>query len=102
VQPENRRPFRRIGFDGEARLYSAELNSLFPADLNPCARIVATDGHRFLTSSWDSTAVDGNITDTTVPVPCAPQVPEPTTLLLLAAAVPVCGAARWMKKRKMA
>jgi hypothetical protein len=46
----------------EARLYAAELNSLFPAGLNPCVRIVATDGLRFLTSSWDSATVDGEIT----------------------------------------
>lgn len=45
----------------EARLYAAELNSLFPADLNPCVRIVATDGIRFLTSSWDSSKPDGDI-----------------------------------------
>lgn len=52
--------------------------------------------HRVLGGS-----VDANITDTTVPVPCGPQVPEPTSLLLIAAGVPFCAAARWMKKRKV-
>jgi hypothetical protein len=47
-------------------------------------------------------SVDSNITDTTVPVPCGPQVPEPTTLLLIAAGLPVCGAAHWLKKRRRA
>jgi hypothetical protein len=43
--------------------------------------------------------VDSNITETTVPVPTAPQVPEPATLLLLAAGLPVIGVARWRRRK---
>ena len=43
--------------------------------------------------------LDSNITDTTVPVPTAPQCPEPATLILLAAGLPLLGAARYLKKK---
>lgn len=37
----------------EARLYAAELNAQFPADMNPVTRIIATDGHRILAGRSD-------------------------------------------------
>ena len=40
------------------RLYASELNARFPANLNPCIRLVATDGSRTLTSTWDSAVPD--------------------------------------------
>ena len=38
----------------EARLYAHEINSDFPAGLNPCCRVLATDGKRLLVGSWDA------------------------------------------------
>jgi hypothetical protein len=42
----------------EARLYAAELNSLYPSGLNPCVRIVATNGKKIITCPADTVAVD--------------------------------------------
>lgn len=39
---------------GEARLYALEINRSFPADCNPCCRVIATDGVRILAGSWDA------------------------------------------------
>lgn len=38
----------------EARLYAAELNSSFPSKINPCCRLLATDGENFLAGAWDA------------------------------------------------
>jgi hypothetical protein len=38
----------------EARLYAHEINSDFPSGLNPCSRILATDGKRLLAGTWDA------------------------------------------------
>jgi hypothetical protein len=38
----------------EASLYARHLNQKFPAGLNPCARIMATNGKVFLFGSWDA------------------------------------------------
>lgn len=40
----------------EARLYAAEVNALYPSGLNPCTRVIATDGQRLLAGCWDQTA----------------------------------------------
>ncbi len=42
----------------EARLYAAELNSFYPTGVNPCVRIVATNGKKIITSPADSVAAD--------------------------------------------
>lgn len=42
----------------EARLYASELNSAFPAGINPCSRIIVIDGKTIISSSWDSKTVD--------------------------------------------
>lgn len=39
---------------GEARLYAAELNAVYPHGMNPVSRIVATDGHRLLCGASDT------------------------------------------------
>ena len=39
----------------EARLYAAEINALYSTGLNPCARVVATDGSKILAGFWDQT-----------------------------------------------
>jgi hypothetical protein len=38
----------------EASLYARHLNQRFPADFNPCARIMGTNGKAFLFGSWDA------------------------------------------------
>lgn len=42
----------------EARLYALALNSDFPKDINPCERVVVSDGRRILSSPWDTTLLD--------------------------------------------
>ncbi|WP_197709130.1 type I restriction endonuclease, partial [Ectopseudomonas oleovorans] len=37
----------------EARLYSQEINALFPAGINPCVKVIATDGMIFLAGNSD-------------------------------------------------
>lgn len=39
---------------GEGRLYASEINSAFPAGLNPCCRILATNGAVLLAGAWDA------------------------------------------------
>lgn len=39
----------------EARLYAAELNALYRTGLNPCSRVIATDGYRIFAGYWDQT-----------------------------------------------
>ncbi len=38
----------------EARLYALEINRSFPAGLNPCCRVLATNGKTILAGSWDA------------------------------------------------
>jgi hypothetical protein len=38
----------------EASLYARHLNQKFPAGINPCARILATNGRTLLCGSWDA------------------------------------------------
>jgi hypothetical protein len=38
----------------EARLYATELNSYFPPDINPCHKIIVTNGKRIIGLVWDS------------------------------------------------
>lgn len=38
----------------EARLYALEINSFYPTDLNPCKKIIATDGYKLIAGEWDS------------------------------------------------
>ncbi|WP_430456493.1 type I restriction endonuclease [Rheinheimera sp.] len=38
----------------EARLYASEINSSYPADVNPCETIIVTDGVELHIGSWDS------------------------------------------------
>jgi hypothetical protein len=42
----------------EARLYATELNARYPAGINPCNRVVVTDGAHIFLSSWDSQVID--------------------------------------------
>ncbi len=37
----------------EARLYASELNAYYPKGINPCERVIATDGLRILAGFWD-------------------------------------------------
>lgn len=37
----------------EARLYATEINASYPRNINPCERIIATDGLVLLASYWD-------------------------------------------------
>src|SRR5882672_9249460 len=46
----------------EARLYAAKLNSLFPTGVNPCLRVVASDGLNLVSSPADTTQADHRIT----------------------------------------
>lgn len=39
---------------GEARLYCLETNRSFPAGINPCKRVLATDGRSVLAGDWDA------------------------------------------------
>lgn len=45
----------------EARLYAAEINSSYAAGLNPCSRIIATDGVRLVAGHWDQVAFEVDI-----------------------------------------
>lgn len=38
----------------EARLYATEINSNYPVGLNPCSRLLVTDGRRIIGYHWDS------------------------------------------------
>lgn len=38
----------------EARLYATEINCSYPRNVNPCERIIATDGVELLAGYWDS------------------------------------------------
>ena len=38
----------------EAALYALEINRSFPTNLNPCCRIMATNGHIILAGRWDT------------------------------------------------
>ncbi|MBV8685121.1 MAG: hypothetical protein JOZ90_02365 [Alphaproteobacteria bacterium] len=38
----------------EARLYALEINRSFPSGLNPCSRVLATDGIEILAGHWDA------------------------------------------------
>jgi hypothetical protein len=42
------------GAYAEARLYALELNRSFPPNINPCCRVIATNGIELLAGSWDS------------------------------------------------
>jgi hypothetical protein len=42
----------------EARLYAAELNSLYPSGVNPCVRLVASNGKKLITCPADSVTID--------------------------------------------
>jgi hypothetical protein len=39
----------------EARLYAAELNSLYPSSLNPASKVICTDGRQLIAGGWDTT-----------------------------------------------
>ncbi len=45
----------------EARLYAAELNSFHPPGINPCGRIIVSNGRQILTCPSDSQAIDFEI-----------------------------------------
>jgi len=38
----------------EARLYALEINRSFPPNVNPCSRILATNGVTLLAGTWDA------------------------------------------------
>ena len=38
----------------EGRLYAGEINRTFPTGLNPCSRVLATDGRRVFAGFWDA------------------------------------------------
>lgn len=40
----------------EARLYASEINSAYQRNVNPCERVIATDGVNLLASYWDQAA----------------------------------------------
>mgnify|MGYP001327306628 CR=1 FL=1 len=42
----------------EARLYAAKLNESFPSGINPCLRILASNGEVVATAASDSTIID--------------------------------------------
>lgn len=42
----------------EARLYANELNARFPAGINPCRRVIASDGHKVVSAPVDTLAAD--------------------------------------------
>jgi hypothetical protein len=46
----------------EARMYASELNSLFSSGINPCVRVVATDGHRIVSGPHDTKEYDCDVT----------------------------------------
>lgn len=45
----------------EARLYATEINASYAAGLNPCARIIATDGSRITAGYWDQAEFEVDI-----------------------------------------
>jgi len=42
----------------EARMYAAKLNEIFETGINPCQRVLASNGRRVLSTAADSTTVD--------------------------------------------
>lgn len=46
----------------EARLYAAEINSLYPTELNPCKYIISSDGRSILFGQWDDAYATKSIT----------------------------------------
>ncbi len=42
----------------EARLYASEINSSYSAGLNPCGRVIATDGVRLVAGYWDQSSFE--------------------------------------------
>ncbi len=38
----------------EARLYASELNAEYPAKINPCYKVVVTNGEKIICADWDS------------------------------------------------
>lgn len=38
----------------EARLYAIELNSQFPQNINPCSKLIVTNGNTTIATTWDS------------------------------------------------
>jgi hypothetical protein len=58
------------GAYSEARLYAGEINRAYPHGLNPCGRVLATNGLRLLAGYWDAEPiVDAAIADLTVGSP---------------------------------
>jgi len=54
----------------EARLYAGEINRAFPHGLNPCSRVLATNGVRLLAGHWDTEpALDSSVEDLVVGSP---------------------------------
>ncbi|WP_159392821.1 hypothetical protein [Methylobacterium sp. C1] len=52
---EAKKPHRDVHVAyGEARLYATEINRSFPHNLNPCSRIISTDGTHLLAGYWDA------------------------------------------------
>lgn len=37
----------------QARLYATEINSTYPKNINPCERLIVTDGHTLVANYWD-------------------------------------------------
>ena len=42
----------------QARLYATELNSKYPAGVNPCCRLLVSNGEQTLSAAWDSDTPD--------------------------------------------
>lgn len=42
----------------EARLYASEINASYPKGINPCEKIMASDGITFYAGSWDSSSAE--------------------------------------------
>jgi len=45
----------------EARMYAAKLNALFASGINPCLRVIASNGHRLVSSAADSATIDHDV-----------------------------------------
>ena len=77
----------------EARLYAIELNASFPHGINPCQRIVATNGSRIVTAPVDHAAPDLSLSleDCT---PTSPRFAEFVSLLSRSAAQAIADTAR--------
>jgi len=59
---EAKRPSEDIySLINEARLYAAELNAQFPHKLNPCSKIVMSNGKRIIASYWDAKTIDHDL-----------------------------------------